>query len=56
VPPVRKQPAPKPRKAPVESADSFGVATPELGLDPSTLQKTARVAGWLTAALFAPVT
>ena len=42
--------------APVATADSFGVATPELTVDPSAVQKTARVAGWLTAALFAPVT
>jgi hypothetical protein len=53
--PAKKQPAPKPRKPRARSADSFGVATPELALDP-TLQKTARAAGWLTAALFAPIT
>jgi energy-coupling factor transport system substrate-specific component len=55
-PPAKPKRAPKPPTAPVPTADSFGVATPELTVDSSAVQKTARVAGWLTAALFAPVT
>jgi energy-coupling factor transport system substrate-specific component len=55
-PAAPRKAAPKPRKAPAKAADSFGVATPKLRLSTAALQKTAWTAGWLTAAVFAPVT